>query len=113
MGYNTSFNVLGIIFNVDLNEMIQINYEKQLDKIYKILNVWSKRQLSPIGRITVIKTLVLSTLNHILIALPNPPKSTIKHLNTSFFLNVCGNLTGIEYDVPFLQKNTKMGIKND
>jgi hypothetical protein len=54
-----SFNYLGIDFDVDLSKMIKINFEKKIIEIKSLLKQWSKRQLTPIGRITVIKTCLL------------------------------------------------------
>ena len=38
----------------------------------KILKQWNKRSLSPIGKITVIKTFVIPILNLLFTSLPNP-----------------------------------------
>ena len=46
---------------------------------------WSRRILSPIGKITVIKTVMLPRLTHLFIALPNPDKAITKDLETAFF----------------------------
>lgn len=64
--------MLGINFDVDLLNMPSINYDPKLVKIKSILKQWEKRHLTPIGKITVIKTLVLPLLNHILMSIPNP-----------------------------------------
>ena len=46
----------------------------------KVLNAWSRRSLSPFGRITVIKSLVISKITHLLINLPDPEESFLKEL---------------------------------
>lgn len=69
---STKFTLLGINFDVDLLNMPSINYDLKLVKIKSILKQWKKRHLTPIGKITVIKTLVLPLLNHILMSIPNP-----------------------------------------
>jgi hypothetical protein len=38
---------------------------------------WKRRTLTPIGRTTVIKTLLIPKLNHLFISLPTPKKETI------------------------------------
>ena len=63
MGKNT-FNPLGIKFSVDLDLVINPNYDPILDDINKSLNVWTKIFLTPLGKITVIKSLILSKLNY-------------------------------------------------
>ena len=46
---------------------------------------WAKRILTPLGRLTVLKTLLVSKLNHLIISLPNPSAFTISKLNKIFF----------------------------
>ena len=80
-----TFTLLGIKFSVNLHEMISINYEEKIKEIEKLMVDWSRRILTPVGRITVIKTLALSKLNHLFSALPNPPEPIIQKLNKLFF----------------------------
>ena len=47
----------------------------------KVLNAWSRRSLSTFGRITVIKSLVISKIKHLLINLQDPEESFLKELN--------------------------------
>ena len=44
-----------------------------------------RRHLTLIGRITVIKSLAISKVAHILTSLPNPDIDTIKHINELMF----------------------------
>ena len=55
----TEFTLLGIDFHVNLNEMITINFNKAITKIVNLLKQWEKRNLTPIGRITVLKTIII------------------------------------------------------
>ena len=80
-----TFTVLGITFSVNLHDMMKLNYDKILQDIQKLLNQWSRRLLTPLGRITVIKSLALSKLNHLFAALPNPPDNIIQSLNNLFY----------------------------
>ena len=81
----TRFTLLGIHFDVELENMIQLNYEPKYLHIKSLLKQWEKRFLTPIGKITVIKTLALPLLNHILMAIPNPSHSFCKNLEKLFF----------------------------
>ena len=65
--------------------MVKINYKDKIEQIEKELKIWSKRKLTPFGRITVIKTIVISKLNHLFIALPNPTDEIINNLQKNFF----------------------------
>ena len=44
-----------------------------------------RRILSPIGRITVVKTLIIQKLNHLFISLPTPTKNVISSLTKDIF----------------------------
>ena len=81
----TTFTYLGIDFNTDLSKMIKTNFDKKLLEIKSLLKQWSKRNLTPIGRITVVKTLALPKLIHLFSALPNPDEKYIKQINEMFF----------------------------
>ncbi|XP_062599221.1 uncharacterized protein LOC134260692 [Saccostrea cucullata] len=81
----TRFTLLGIHFDVELDKLLYLNYDPKLVQIKSILRQWEKRYLTPIGKITVIKTLVLPLLNHILMSIPNPTESYCKELDKIFF----------------------------
>ena len=46
---------------------------------------WNKRNLTPIGKITVVKSLILPVLNHLFIALPNPSIEIIKDIEDMLY----------------------------
>ena len=79
------FDLLGLTFNVDLNLTTIKNYQKALIKIKESIKSWNKRYLTPLGKITVIKTFLLSQLNHIFLALPNPSPKLMKEINILLF----------------------------
>jgi hypothetical protein len=60
----TSFKLLGINFDVDLDKIVNINYNERILQIKKLFKIWSKRNLTVIGKITVVKTRILPVLNH-------------------------------------------------
>lgn len=68
---NYNFELLDITFLVPLDEMEDLNYSPKISEIRKLLNQWKSRQSTPIGRNTVINTLLISKLNHWMLALPN------------------------------------------
>ena len=80
-----SFTFLGIIFSVDTNNMVNLNYSKKLEEIQKLIGHWSRRLLSPLGKITVIKSILLPKLTHLFISLPNPTDNMINNLESEFF----------------------------
>ena len=48
--------VLGVKLSTDTKQIVAINYKSKLDEIHKILRVWTRRQLTPLGKIIIIKT---------------------------------------------------------
>lgn len=62
-----------------------MNYNLQVPKIIALVVQWKRRILTPIGRITVIKSLLIPKLNHLFISIPNPKKEKISYLNKFFF----------------------------
>ena len=87
------FTVLGIKFSTKLKEMIQINYTEKIREVKDLLIQWSKRILTPYGKIIVIKSLAMAKINHLILALPNPPEATIKEMNSIFFKFIWGGGT--------------------
>ena len=106
-----NFEILGIIFSCNLDTMIQLNYVKKLKQIDRDLKQWSKRILTPFGRITVLKTLIISKLNHLFISLPNPSDDLINNLQKRFFSFVWNSKTDrIKRDV-LIQEYNAGGLK--
>ena len=68
----THFDLLGIMFLNNLLDMLDSNYEKKICEIKNLINIWEKRYLTPIGKVTVVKTFILAKLNHLFLGLPNP-----------------------------------------
>ena len=48
-----TFKVLGVVFSTDVFEIVTINFENKLNEMKTVLNAWSRRNLTPFGRITV------------------------------------------------------------
>ena len=69
---NSYFDILGVKFSINLTEMIDLNYNSKIADINKMLQQWEYRKLTPIGRLTIIKFLIIPKLNHLILSLPNP-----------------------------------------
>ena len=65
--------------------MSKFNYDKYVNNIIKSTEHWNKRYLTPLGKITVIKTFLLSKFNLLFLTLPNPVDSTVKTIQKLFF----------------------------
>lgn len=80
-----TFRVLGFIFSVNIHEIVLLNYEDKLTEMRKLLNTWSKRNLTPFGKITVLKTLIVSKITHLLQNLPDPDEKFLLEVNKLFY----------------------------
>ena len=81
---DSDFNLLGIDFSIELTQMPELNYEKAILRAKQTLNSWQHRYLTPIGKITVIKTLILSKFTHLFLSVSTPPH-LINTLNKLLF----------------------------
>ena len=82
---NDAINVLGVeIVNGDCETLLARNYEQVIQKAKTVLSSWAHRQLSLIGRINVINTLVASLFVYKMAVLPQIPHQYIVHLEEMF-----------------------------
>jgi hypothetical protein len=82
---STSFTLLGMVFSVDLDQIVNLNYSTKIPTIHAMIRQWSRRILTPIGRVTVVKTLLLPKLIHLISSLPNPSQGMITSLTQELF----------------------------
>ena len=61
--------------------MIELNYNDKLVKLDNIISHRNRRDLTPLGRITVVKTLILPMFIHLFVFLPQPGEAICKVLN--------------------------------
>ena len=72
-----TFTILGVEFTLDLQNITDININKNMNSMKQEIQLWSKRDLTPFGKITVLKALVVSKIVHILQSLPSPSEKNI------------------------------------
>ena len=68
-----------------LMNVLVIIITKKINEIKKLYRIWSKRQLTPLGRVAVLKSLILSKLIYLWLLLPNPPDNLIHDIQMSIF----------------------------
>ena len=64
--------ILRIVFSKNNEGLTQFNMEPRVLQIKQEIAQWNRRNLTPLGKITVIKSLLLSKLVHLFTSLPNP-----------------------------------------
>ena len=85
------FKILEIWFTNDLKQCIELNFNDKFTEIKMLYKIWLKRQLTPLGRIAILKSVILSKLVHLWLLLPNPPHNFINTLQKSIFQFVWNN----------------------
>ena len=100
------FKLLGIYFNSTLSRM-HINYDIALEAIRREINSWKYRFLTIYGKITVIKTLCIPKINHIVAVVPNPSIAHLKSLESELkFFITDGNPSVVD------EKTRRMAVKD-
>ena len=79
------FKLLGISFDLFAPDKSAINFDQKIHKIRTLLNTWIYRDLTYMGKITVIKSLALPILIQALTVLPNPAEKVFKEIQNIFF----------------------------
>ena len=77
--------ILGVTFTAEVFDIWAHNVDETMHKINSLINIWSKRRLTLPGKITVIKSLILSKFTHLFLALPNPSGEFQKLLERKLF----------------------------
>ena len=75
--------------------MQDLKFGPKLHSIKRSITYWKRRKLTPFGRITVVKMILIPILKHLLISLPSPKDDFIEQLNDIliFIEGIC-NLYG-------------------
>ena len=77
--------VLGMLYNSTNENIVKQNIASVMPNINKEISQWKRRYLTLFGRITVIKSLIISKLVHVFTALPNPDAEDTKQINNIIF----------------------------
>ena len=77
--WHKDFTLLGITYDNKLSKM-QDFVSSKVEEIKKVLNLWRYRNLTPFGKITVIKTLALPKITHIALILPELNETLAKQI---------------------------------
>ena len=82
---NDPVKLLGVLISTDISEMIEINYNPILSKIKNTIDMWKQRNLTIIGKVTIVKTLLVSKLTYLLSVLPTPNIQIFEEINNLIF----------------------------
>ena len=62
ISWSCRVKILGLYFIPDSNDMLTLNYGNLVSKIKKIIESWHNRDLTIMGKITIVNTLVVSQM---------------------------------------------------
>ena len=77
--------MLGIEFSVNQEDITGSNYTNKIQSAQRLLSDWSFRSLSLLGKVCVVKTLVLPIFVQIFTVLPTPSEQVLKDIEKMFF----------------------------
>ena len=76
---------LGTKLSAKRSEIVENNFESEIKKIENLIKIWEKRNITPIGKIIVMKLLLISQLVYRFSVLPSPPLNILKHLDNLLY----------------------------
>ena len=74
-----------------LSILMKLKYTPKLKEIENTLQIWSKQILTPIGKITIIKSLIISKLKHLFLTIPSPKENIINQLVSKIYSFIWDN----------------------
>ena len=85
LDWTQKFTLLGITYNIErINNITDINIEQKSGEIQKLICLWNTRNLTPYGKIIIVKSVFISKITHILLSLPSPSCETFNKLEELF-----------------------------
>ena len=85
LDWTQEFTSLGIKYNINnFNKIADIDIEIKIEEIKKLIGLWNARNLTPYGKIIIIKSLLISKITHILLSLPSPTNELLNKLEKIF-----------------------------
>ena len=106
-----TFKVLGILFSTEIKNIAEINFNGKLDEAKRCMSKWKKRVLTPLGKLTILKTLIVPKLTYLLINLPDPSDNFLKEYDKLLFQFLWGGKTNRIKRETICQPYEKGGIK--
>ena len=87
-----TFVSLGITYDIEnFDKITDNNIIMKIEEIQKLIQIWNARYLTPFGKITIVKSLFLSKITHVLLSLPTPSEGMFTLLENLFKNFIWGN----------------------
>ena len=82
--WTKGITILGIYFSYNETEVIEKNFYKNIDRMQSVCNIWKQRNLSLLGKITIIKSLLISKIQYVCGVLYTP-QAVINKINSILY----------------------------
>ena len=105
---NEPINILGVVVTNQKEDLAKLNYEPLVVKTKNILNSWTKRGLSLIGKVNVINTLIGSLFVHKMMVLPSISDKVVNDIEKCM-INFLWGKSKPKIPIRVLQKSKKCG----
>ena len=66
-------------------ELRTVDPDTKFQEVKRLFIIWLRRLITPLGRIAILKSLILSKLVHLWLLLPDPPDTFIEDLQKMIF----------------------------
>ena len=89
--YVDELKILGISYGPSNESIFRTNLMHRLPLVEKEISQWKRRHITLIGKVTVVKSLLISQLVHLFLSLPTPSKKDIEQIETKLFFFIWGD----------------------
>ena len=101
---------LGVWFSTSVDKQLDANFMEKIIKLKSILNSWSVRRLTLLGKITIIKSLAVSQIVHLLSAL-SVPQGILQKMNLLLYEFLWGSKSEKIKRTEMINEYDKGGLK--
>lgn len=107
---NSKIKILGVFFDNQCEaSKIEENWQIRMNKMENLVKQWKKRKLSIIGRVTIVKALLVSQINYLFQSL-TPPDRVLSQMNSLIYTFVWGGSEKVKRKI-LIQEEAKGGLK--
>ena len=78
-------NILGVELTNRFDDHLNLNYKPKINIIKEHMSAWSNRIMTPMGRVVIVKTFIISQLVYLLSNLPSPSTDFLNKLDKMIF----------------------------
>ena len=85
-----ALDVLGVKVFADAERTRKVNYSQKMEEIEDTMSPWLQRSLTPLGKVILVKSLLLAKFVHLFAVIENPDKAYMAKLESLLFKFIWG-----------------------